>query len=229
MWIGPRSRVLFLPPIERAPSVKLCEGNMRREVVLAFAVVGLVMLACVPIPTSAPTAEPMLAPTDELTLTPSPTWTPTPTSTNTPEPTSTFTPTPTPTSTFPPPTLTFTPAPTLMGEVGVVHAVFFYSPSCGYCHEVMEEVLPPLQETYGGRLQVAMIDVSTSEGSDLYFAAVDFFEIPPGRRGVPTVVVGYVVLVGAREIPERLPILIEQGLDEGGVGWPAIPGFEPPS
>jgi hypothetical protein len=202
---------------------------MRREVVLAFAVIGLAMLACMPIPASVPTAEPTSVPTDEPTLTPIPTWTPTPTSTNTPEPTATSTPTSTPTSTFPPPpTSTFTPVPTLMGEAGVVHAVLFYSPSCGYCHEVMTEVLPPLQVTYGDRLQIAEIDVSTSEGADLYFAAVDYFEVPPSRRGVPTMVVGYVVLVGSREIPEHLPTLIEQGLDEGGVGWPAIPGFEPP-
>jgi thiol-disulfide isomerase/thioredoxin len=116
-----------------------------------------------------------------------------------------------------------------MGEAGVVHAVLFYSPSCGHCHEVIDEVLPPLQETYGEQLKIAVVDVSTPEGADLYFAAIDYFDIPSGRRGVPTMVVGYVVLVGSREIPERLPTLIEQGLDEGGVGWPAIPGFEPPT
>jgi hypothetical protein len=93
----------------------------------------------------------------------------------------------------------------------------------------MTEVLPPLKEQYGSQLRIAEIDTSTSDGADLYFAAVDYFEIPPDRRGVPTMVVGYVVLVGSREIPERLPILIEQGLDAGGVGWPAIPGFEPPA
>ncbi|MBN1979319.1 MAG: hypothetical protein JW918_18130 [Anaerolineae bacterium] len=92
----------------------------------------------------------------------------------------------------------------------------------------MTEDLPPLQETYGDRLQIAMIDVSTSEGADLYFAAADYFDVPSERRGVPTMVVGSVVLVGSREIPERLPDLIEQGLGKGGVGWPAIPGFEPP-
>lgn len=203
---------------------------MRREVILAFAVIGLAMLACVPIPTPAPTAEPTPVPTDEPTLTPIPTWTPTPTPTSSPEPTATSTATSTPMPTFTPsPIPTFTPLPTLRGKAGVVHAVLFYAPTCPHCHEVMTEVLPPLEKQYGSQLQIAEIDTSTSEGADLYFAAVDYFDISPDRRGVPTMIIGYVVLVGSREIPTRLPALIEQGLDEGGVGWPAIPGFEPPA
>ena len=203
---------------------------MRREIGLAFAVISLAMLACVSMPTPLPAVEPTSVPTDEPTLTPIPTWTPTPTPTNSPEPTatSTTTSTPLPTST-PSPFPTFTPLPTLQGKAGVVHAILFYSPTCPHCHKVMTEDLPPLQEMYGDELQIAEIDVSTSEGADLYFAAVDFFLIPPARRGVPTMTVGYAVLVGSGEIPERLPTLIEQGLDDGGIGWPAIPGFEPPA
>lgn len=41
-------------------------------------------------------------------------------------------------------------------------------------------------------------------------------------------VVGEVGLVGEQEISACLPVLIELGLAEGGVGWPLIPGFEPP-
>jgi len=195
------------------------------KIILAFAVVGIAMLACMPIPTPVPTAEPTPVPTDEPTLTPVPTLTSTPVPTDLPDPTATFTPIPTSTPTATP---TFTPVPTLFGEAGVVHAVLFYSPSCPHCHVVMTEVLPPLKQTYSDQLQIAEIDVSTSEGSDLYFAAVDCFDIPSERQGVPTMIVGYEILVGSREIPERLPDLIEQGLDGGGVGWPAIPGFEPP-
>jgi thiol-disulfide isomerase/thioredoxin len=109
----------------------------------------------------------------------------------------------------------------------VVYAVLFYSPTCPHCHYVMEEVLLPLQETYGDQLRVAAIDVSMPEGLDIYYAAVARFAIPPERFGVPTMIVGDVVLVGSGEIATLLPDLIKQGLDEGGVGWPEIPGFEP--
>jgi glutaredoxin len=110
-----------------------------------------------------------------------------------------------------------------------VHAVLFYSPTCPHCSHVMEEVLPPLQVVYGDQLQIAEIDVTTSEGLALYDAAVVYFRIPPERRGVPTMVVGDQVLVGSREIPTYLPDLIERGLAEGGVDWPPIPDFVPPA
>jgi len=93
----------------------------------------------------------------------------------------------------------------------------------------MTEVLSPLQEVYGDKLQIAEVDVTTPEGSELYQAAIAYFDIPSGRRGVPTMIVGDQVLVGSREIPAYLPGLIEQGLEEGGVDWPDIPGFEPPA
>ncbi|MBN1811993.1 MAG: hypothetical protein JXA14_09175 [Anaerolineae bacterium] len=108
-----------------------------------------------------------------------------------------------------------------------MQTVLFYSPTCPHCHYVMEEVLPPLQEAYGNQLGIAAIDVSTPEGLDIYYAAVAHFAIPPERLGVPTMIVGDAVLVGSGEIPTLLPDLIQQGLDEGGVGWPEIPGFAP--
>jgi hypothetical protein len=92
----------------------------------------------------------------------------------------------------------------------------------------MEEALPPLRETYGAQLQVVEIDVSTPEGLDLYYAAIAHLDVPDERLGVPTMIVGEAVLVGAEEIPTLLPDLVTQGLDGGGIGWPEIPGFEPP-
>ncbi len=111
----------------------------------------------------------------------------------------------------------------------VVHAILFYSPSCPHCHQVIEEVLPPLMEQYGAQLQIVGADTSTSEGSALYHAAIEHFVIPPERQGVPTLIIGDVVLVGSREIPEQLPGLIEEGMAAGGVDWPAIPGMVPPT
>jgi len=167
--------------------------------------VAVVLLACMP--ASAPVSVSTEIPIP--TATPVPTWTATPTSTLTPSP---------------PPSAT----PLLSPEVvNVVHGVLFYSPTCPHCHYVMEEILPPLQEEFGDYLVIAAINVSTSKGSDVYYAAVAHFGIPSERLGVPTMIVGDEVLVGSEEIPMFLPGLIKQGLDEGGVSWPEIPDFVP--
>jgi len=110
-------------------------------------------------------------------------------------------------------------------ESAVVRAVLFYAPSCEHCHLVMTEVLPPLQEQYGDQLQIQNIDTSTSDGQAIYEAAVKRFNIPADRRGVPTMILGDVVMVGSQEIPAQLPLLIENGLKNGGVPWPDIPGL----
>jgi uncharacterized membrane protein len=106
-----------------------------------------------------------------------------------------------------------------------VRAVLFYSPSCPHCHKVISEDLPPLLEKYGERLQIVGVDTTQPGGQALYQAAIERFSISEERRGVPTLILGDVVLVGSLEIPQQLPDLIEQYLAQGGVDWPDIPGL----
>ena len=107
----------------------------------------------------------------------------------------------------------------------VVRAVLFYSPSCGHCHKVITEDLPPLFEKYGDRLQIIGVNTADPGGSALFDAVGDKFKIPPENRGVPLLVVADVVLIGSLDIPQQLPGLIEQYLATGGVDWPDIPGL----
>ena len=107
----------------------------------------------------------------------------------------------------------------------VVHAVLFYSPACGHCHQVITVDLPPLMDKYGARLEIVGIDVTQPAGQDLYLAAQEHFSISPDRHGVPTLVIDDIVLVGSAEIPEQLPGLIEHYLAQGGVAWTDIPGL----
>jgi uncharacterized membrane protein len=107
----------------------------------------------------------------------------------------------------------------------VVRVVLFYSTNCSHCHRVITEVLIPLTEQYGQTLHIIAVNTSQTGGHELYLAAVEAFEIPPERRGVPTLIVDDVVLVGSLEIPELFPSLVEQSLAAGGVDWPAIPGL----
>jgi uncharacterized membrane protein len=111
------------------------------------------------------------------------------------------------------------------GDTPVVRAVLFFSPTCPACHQVITEDLPPILDQYQDQLQIIGIDTSVQEGSLMYQAAITHFQIPEHRRGVPALIIGETVLIGAQEIPEQLPGIIESGLASGGIDWPDIPGF----
>jgi uncharacterized membrane protein len=110
-------------------------------------------------------------------------------------------------------------------DTPVVHAVIFYSPSCGHCHQVITEVLPSLLEKHGDQFVIVGVNIADAGGHALYEAAITQFAIPQERLGVPTLIIGDNVLVGSVEIPQQLPGLIEDYLAEGGMDWPAIPGL----
>lgn len=108
----------------------------------------------------------------------------------------------------------------------VIRAVLLYSDTCPHCLEVINNVLPPLVDQYGNQLQIYGVNTSTEIGNTLFINAVQAYEIPEERQAVPTLIVGDYVLVGSREIPDLLPGIIEQGIKNGGIDWPSIPGLE---
>ena len=110
-------------------------------------------------------------------------------------------------------------------EAPVVHAVLFYSPTCPHCHKVITEDLIPMIEQYGSSLAILGIDTSTPQGQEIYLAAIELYQIPDERRGVPALIVGRTVLVGSYEIPQQFPSIVENALVEGGIDWPDIPGL----
>jgi thiol-disulfide isomerase/thioredoxin len=119
-----------------------------------------------------------------------------------------------------------TPVESASAQTAVVRAVLFWSKTCPHCHEVIDNVLPPLQDRYGHRLDIRMLELSDPANQQLFEAALDAFRVPLERSGVPFLIVGDRVMVGSLEIPEQLPALIEKHLAAGGVGWPRIPGLE---
>ncbi len=110
-------------------------------------------------------------------------------------------------------------------EKPIVHAVLFFSPTCGHCHQVINQDLPALLDQYGEQLQIAGVNTQTTEGQALYQAVVDYFELPDERLGVPALVVGDTVLVGSFEIPNEFPGIIARGLESDGIPWPNVPGL----
>jgi uncharacterized membrane protein/thiol-disulfide isomerase/thioredoxin len=116
--------------------------------------------------------------------------------------------------------------PTRAQETAVVQVVFFFNPECDNCQKVMTEDLPPLQAKYGAQLEIIQVDTSMTEGIKLYQAMSRNFHLTNDRLGTPAIVIDTTVLVGADEIPAKLPGMIEEGIAKGGINWPDIPGLE---
>jgi uncharacterized membrane protein/thiol-disulfide isomerase/thioredoxin len=114
---------------------------------------------------------------------------------------------------------------TVYADEPVIHALFFYSPSCPHCHTVITEDLLPFLDKYGDQILILGINTYTEMGNELFSAAVKHFDIPQERLGVPMLIVGETVLVGAYEIPQLFPEIITKGLVSGGIDWPDIPGL----
>ena len=134
-------------------------------------------------------------------------------------------------------------------EDAVVRVVFFFSPTCGHCEYVINDVLPGVFEQYGGEpsvffdeslppeevafyemtngtLDILFADVQVDAAAGLYESDSDRLNVPDNRMGVPRLVVTDDYYVGSAEIPEELPGIIEAGLEVGGIPWPDIPGIE---
>lgn len=118
------------------------------------------------------------------------------------------------------------PASAQAGEPPVVRAVMFWMDTCGHCHYVLENVLPPLQEQYGEQLDILLVEIVSREDADRLTAVAAELGLPAGGIGVPFMLVGDHVLIGADQIPAELPGLIETYLAEGGVEFPALAALE---
>jgi uncharacterized membrane protein len=106
-------------------------------------------------------------------------------------------------------------------EPPVVRAVLFYSPTCGHCEYVITNVLRPMTDQYGDRLQIMAIDVTQQQGQALFITAMQKYGFE--SAGVPFLVIGETVLIGSVDIPDKFPDLVKTYLAKEGVDWPDIP------
>lgn len=110
-------------------------------------------------------------------------------------------------------------------SASAVHAVLFWMEGCPHCHEVLNNVLPPLQEKYSDQLQITLIETSSMEDIERLYTAAARYGISKDQVGVPFLIVGEQVLIGSNQIPAEFPGLIETYLAQGGVALPDIPEF----
>lgn len=111
----------------------------------------------------------------------------------------------------------------MLTEQSIVRLIMFWMNGCPHCHEVLENVLPPLQEKYAGQLEIKLIEVVNTDDVKYLHTVAKSFGIPLDQANVPLLIIGDQVLIGSQQIPEKLPGLIENYLAQGGVDWPVIP------
>jgi cytochrome c biogenesis protein CcdA/glutaredoxin len=104
--------------------------------------------------------------------------------------------------------------------------VYFYANDCSHCKTVIEDLLQPLQTEYGERMEIKLIEISEPENYELMMQAEEMFEVAPEERGLPTLVLDGMVLIGEDEIRGQLPCMLDTCLAAGGTSWPDIPGLE---
>jgi uncharacterized membrane protein len=147
-------------------------------------------------------------------------------------------------------TLVVAPFPTLAqtntDDGPVVRAVLFFSPTCGHCELVIKEHLPVIFEQFGGEptvlfddtvppedvafylmtngtLDLLLVDASVEVGAIMF--GEDSERLGVESPGVPRLDIEDIYLVGSEQIPAEFPGIIEEGLQNGGIPWPAVPGL----
>jgi hypothetical protein len=117
------------------------------------------------------------------------------------------------------------PLPTVTGD-HIARAILFHSQDCPHCGELIHRDLPPIQESFGDRLDIVPLLLEDPVGDILFQMAKERFLQPGEESGVPMVVIGNRLLIGARPIREQLPAIAQAHIDAGGVDWPDIPGLK---
>jgi cytochrome c biogenesis protein CcdA/thiol-disulfide isomerase/thioredoxin len=117
-------------------------------------------------------------------------------------------------------------SPEFEGE-NQVHVLYFYASECTHCKAVYEEVLTPLKEKYGDQIDLRMLETGIPENYELLIATEAYFKVKPEERALPVIVVGEQILIGEEPARTNLASLLEEGIANGGITWPAIPDFNP--
>ncbi len=129
----------------------------------------------------------------------------------------------------------------------LAQSVLFFSPTCGHCHYVITETLPPLFAQNGGeplvtfdqsvpanevtfylmsngRVQVLLVDVTQPAGQAMFTA--DSIRLGIDQAGVPRLDIEDDYLVGSGDIPDQFPDLVARALEREGMAWPDVPGLD---
>lgn len=130
----------------------------------------------------------------------------------------------------------FTPLPfqppsveagTLPCDPTAVHGLYFYSTDCPHCMIVLDEVLLPMQDEFGTRLDIRLVEIDYADNYELLIRAEEHYRVKSEERAIPTLIINSQVLIGEDAIRASLREIVEMGILNGGIAWPDIPGFDP--
>lgn len=105
----------------------------------------------------------------------------------------------------------------------VVHIVMFWMNGCPHCHEVLDNILPPLQDEYGERLDILLVEVATMQDIEMLYQVAAVYNIPEEKTYVPFLIIGDQVLVELDQVGDQLPAMIQYHLAQGGMDFPPNP------
>lgn len=109
----------------------------------------------------------------------------------------------------------------------VVHVLYFYSYECTHCIAIEEEVLKPLIAQHGSQLNVMMLEIGTPANYQLLIRAEEQYDgVATAERGLPTVILGDQVLIGEDASRSQLADIVGEGIAQGGIALPDLPGLE---
>lgn len=124
--------------------------------------------------------------------------------------------------------VTATPAPSPSAAAsptgqaaGVVRMLFFYSPTCPHCHDIITNYFPVLDAKYGDRIEVYALNVQDPASYGLLLAIGEKAGLPENQRGgVPAMLVGEELFIGSNMIRQYVEGTIDRYLAQGGVDLP---------
>jgi len=107
----------------------------------------------------------------------------------------------------------------LSADQPVVHAVLFWSSGCPYCERTLTTILPGIQDKYQAQLSIWLIELSSTKDVDDLYAFGESLGLAKENIAVPFLLIDRSVLIGADEINNKLPGLVESYLASGGVSF----------
>jgi len=108
-----------------------------------------------------------------------------------------------------------------------VHVLYFYSEECPHCQEVYSDIIEPLTETYGSKVDVRLLKIDQPEYYELLISAEEHFMVPSEKRGLPTTIIGNLILIGEEQNRSQLVSSVENAISMEFYEWPSIPGLDP--
>jgi len=95
----------------------------------------------------------------------------------------------------------------------------FYAEDCAHCLAIEAEILTPLSQKYGKRIEIKRFEITVLENYEVMRRLEREYGVAGGA--IPEIFIGDEVLVGEEEITSRLEELIEEHLATGGCDFPS--------